>query len=330
MVTLEDVAKKAQVSASTVSRVLSGKVAVAPDTAKRVRQAVQELEYQPNLLAQGLKGTSLRTIGILLPNVRSLAFPAALRGIEDVAHQAGYTVVFCDTDEDPEKERLYIRNLKQRLIDGLILTTAHPDNPNLADLVAEEFPVVALVRHLEGVSDAIIVDNRAGAYEATKYMLSRGIRRLWVLNGDPKLLLYKERCEGIRQAYQEENISWDQVQIFSTLYDTEDSYRKVQELLQTEALPEGIFALNDPKAIGALRALTEAGISVPEQVSVFGFDDLDVAPWLSPALTTVAQPFYQMGQEACQRLIERITTKEKLPIVQQILPAKLMIRESVR
>ena len=330
MVNIKEVARQAGVSPSTVSRVLTGNIPVAADTRQRVLDAVKDMNYQPNPLAQGLKGTRIKTIGLIIPNVRNLVFPAAIRGIEDTAGKYGYTVVLCNTDESLEKELTYINNLRRRLINGFILSTARMNSPHLLALKEENFPMVCLIRHLGDELDAVVLDNRDGAYQAVKYLVDRGHRRIAILNGDMEVYLYRERFAGYKQALADAGIPIDEQLILGNINGWDESSIAVREMLKAGTLPDAIFATSDPKAIGALRAVKDCGLKVPDDISVVGFDDSDIAALLDPPLTTVAQPFYEMGVKACEKLIKLIESKRRCRPKIEVLPAKLVIRGSVR
>ncbi|MDF2568402.1 MAG: transcriptional regulator, LacI family [Sporomusa sp.] len=327
---IRDVAKFAGVSPSTVSRVINGKIPVNPDTKEKVIAAIKELNYQPNAMAQVLKGGRINTIGLFLPNVRNLVFPAVIQGIEDTAKKHGYIVVVCNTDEDVEKEKLYIENLRRRLVDGFIFCTARAGTNHLLDLQSEGFPHIFLIRNPEQLADAVVLDNYAGGYAATEYLLARGHRRIAIINGPRDVLLFNERFAGYKDALAKVGIPIDNDLIIHDISGWEDSYQAMQKLLALNERPDAVFAASDPKAIGAIQAIVDAGLAVPDDISVMGFDDSDPAHMAIPRLTTVAQPFYEMGVKACERLIRTIEGKGKSKPKVDIFPAELVIRKSVK
>lgn len=323
------VAKEAGVSASTVSRVLSGTVPVTDETRIRVKAAIAKLNYQPNAFAQGLKGGRIQTIGLVIPNVRNLVFPAAIRGIEDTAKQHGYNVVLCNTDEDIEKERFYIESLRRRLIDGFIFSTARPGHEYLLSLPAEGMPVVFMIRQLGESVDTVVLDNEDGACQATKFLIGRGFHRIAFVNGSLDLPLFQHRYEGYLRAMSEAEITIDESLVIHGANGWDEGYRAMRFLLEQGKKPDAVFATSDPKAIGVIHALREAGLRVPEDISVMGFDNLDFAAMIDPPLTTVAQPFYEMGARACARLIELIEQDTESKARVDVFPAELVIRKSV-
>lgn len=329
MANIKDVAKAANVSPSTVSRVFTGKIPVNDDTRKRVLTAAESMNYQPNAFAQGLKGGRIQTIGLVIPNVCNLVFPAAIRGIEDTAKQNGYTVVLCNTDEDAEKERFYIDSLRRRLIDGFIFSTARPGHEYLLELPSEGVPVVFMIRQLGKSVNTVTLDNEGGAFEATRYLISRGLKRIAIINGSIDLPLYRHRYDGYRHALREAGLEEPKGMTVHGISGWDDAYEAMKAMLDNSDRPDAVFATNDPKAMGVIRAIRDAGLRVPEDISVMGFDNLDFSSQLDPPLTTVAQPFYEMGVRACRRLIQLIEKTGGNRAKIDVLPAHLIIRKSV-
>ncbi|BCV22311.1 LacI family DNA-binding transcriptional regulator [Moorella sp. Hama-1] len=329
MVNIKEVAERAGVSPSTVSRALSGRVIVSPETREKVLQAVRELNYQPNALAKGLKEGRTKTIGLIIPNVRNLVFPAAIKGITDVAKKHGYTVILCNTDEDIETEKAYVDNLRKRLVDGLIFSTATAASTHILELKEQGFPVVLMIRHMEDQVDAVIVDNYRGGYEATKFLIQRGYRRIALINGTMELDLYRQRFAGYQAALSETGLTYNEDLVVHGTKDWEDGYRAILTILERGQQPDAVFAASDPKALGAIKALKEKGLRVPQDIAVMGYDNLDMSELMDPPLTTMAQPFYEVGQRAVERLIRLINSKRKSRPTVERLPSQLLVRASV-
>lgn len=328
-VDIKIVAEKAGVSPSTVSRTLSGKVIVSPETKKRVLQAVKELNYQPNVLAQSLKEGRSKTIGLFFPNLHNLVFPAAIRGITEVAKRHGYILVLFNTDEDLATEVFYIENLRRRLVDGFIFSTATPASAHILELKKQGYPVVLMVRSLSNEIDTIVVDNYLGGYRATQFLLERGYRQIAIINGTLELELYRERFRGYREALAGAGLPFDEKLAVHNTGGWEDGYRAILEILDRGQVPEAVFATSDPKALGVIKALKERGLKVPEDVAVIGYDNLDVSELMDPALTTMAQPFYEVGTKAAERLMKLIEGKGRNKPVFEKLEPKLLIRQTV-
>ncbi|MGE5599736.1 MAG: LacI family DNA-binding transcriptional regulator [Bacteroidota bacterium] len=328
-VSIQEVARRAGVSASTVSRALSGKAAVRPETKRRVLQAVRELDYRPNVLAKSLKEGKSRTIGLIIPNIHHLVFPAAVRGVSDVARKHGYTVVLCNTDEDLGTERAHVENLTGRLVDGLIFSTATQESTHLLSLKERGYPIVLMIRYFSDELDTVMVDNFRGAYEATRFLLARGYREIALINGKLELDLYRQRLAGYRAALAEGGLPAEDDLVVNATVGWEDGYRAVQTIYERGRRPDAFFGTSDPKALGVLKALKDRGVRVPEDVAVMGYDNLEMAELSDPPLTTMAQPFYEVGRRAAERLIKLIERKRRSKPAVERLETRLLVRRSV-
>lgn len=329
LVTIKDVASRAGVSISTVSRSLSGNIPVSEKTRTKVDLAVKELGYWPNAFAQALKNGKSRAIGLIIPNFRSLVFPELIKGISDIVNKHGYTLVLCNTEEDLDLEKQYVDNLRRRLIDGLIISTATGKSTHLLDLKEESFPLVLVIRHLEDKVDAVIADNFLGAYDGTRLLISRGYRRICFINGSMELDLYRRRFAGYRKAMQESGVYLDDALLVHGTDSWEDGYHAMCSILDGGDLPEAVFAASDPKAYGVIKAIRERGFNIPGEIAVLGFDNMEMSALTEPPLTTMAQSFYDMGAKAAQRLIRLINARGKLKTVVDLVPVQVVMRSSV-
>lgn len=334
MSTIKDVAIHAKVSTSTVSRVLSGKGYANEETRKRVMQAVNELDYSPNVLAKSLKMGRSDTIAVIVPSIQNLIFPDIVRGIEDTARKSGFTVVLCNSDEDMQVERMYIEKLRNRWIDGLIVSSMTEHSDHIYRLHQEGVPVVLTGRAYDQLIDAVVVDNFQAAYEATSYLIKTGNRRIAIALGREELSIYKERLQGYKKALYEYQIPVEEHLILRESNGTNSFYYIVKNLLSQETVPDAIFATNDAKAIVCMRAIRDAGYQIPQDVSVMGFDNVNISAMLEPPLSTISQPLYEMGVLAAKKLIAQIDYKEKhdclKPSVIDVLGTDLIIRKSTR
>lgn len=329
MVTIKDVARKAGVSTSTVSRTLSGRIPVDPHTREKVLAAVRELNYQPNELAKGLKEGKTKSMGLIMPNICNPVFPLVSRGVEDTARKHGYTLIICNTDEDPIREMESIQKLRKQWVDGIILAASGRENSHIRELKDSGLPVVLLIRRMEDEVDAVLIDNNASACQAVSYLLETGHRRIAIVNGDRRLPLYRERYRGYIQALKEAGIAPDPGLVLEVT-DEDSCYNAVYTFLRSSSDVDAIFAANDLRALEAMRAAKDAGYRIPEDISIMGFDNLQFSPFLDPPLTTVDQPLYQMGQTAADRLLALIEgTASPEPEV-RIMKTQLVIRESVK
>ncbi len=328
-VTIWDVAKKAGVSVATVSRVINHSThKVNEATRRRVLAAIQELGYQPNDVARGLKKRTSRTIALIVPDISNPFYPAIARGIEDIANQHGYAVVLCNTYENLTKEREYLDLLRRRWVDGLIFATVGRNTRHLRWLRGHSIPVVLIARDVEGLEiGSVLVDNFQGAYEAIRRLIRLGHRRIGFIGGPPNLHVVQERRRGYLQALCEAEIEPDPSLSVEGNFRAEGGFEAMQQLLQIPLPPSAVFAANDLMAIGAMDAIKRSGLRIPEDVAVVGFDDITFASLVELTLTTVAQPKYKMGTMAMSRLLEIMRGKRNGPR-KIVLEPQLVVRDS--
>ena len=327
--TIRDVAARAGVSVATVSRVVNRSPhRVRPATQRRVLAAVRAMGYHANIIAQGLKKRSTRSVALIVPDISNPFFPAIARGIEDVARSRGYAVLLCNTYEDLDRERAYLALLAKRMVDGVIFATVGSNTAHLRALRREHRPVVLVARDVEGVRiDTVLVDNFRGEFEATTHLINLGHRRIAHITGPHSLHVAAERRRGYLQALAAARVPKADAVIVGGDFAADGGRRAVQRLLERGVRFTAVAAANDLMAIGAMEALRTAGRRVPEDVAVVGFDDITFASLVSPALTTVAQPKYRMGQLAMERLLQLMDGTDRSPR-QTILAPQLVIRDS--
>lgn len=328
IVTIREVAERAGVSTSTVSHVVNETRYVSPAIHVRVRQAMAELGYQPNALARSLRVKRSQTLGMLVPDIANPFFAEIVRAIEEVAFQAGYSLFLCSSEGDLAKERLFANVLVEKQVDGIVFVAAGASVDVVERLVARAVPMVLIDRELPGVQvDVVLADNLAGGKNATAHLAELGHRRIACITGPSELTLSAQRVIGYRATLQEYAIAPDETLVRRGSFDFASGLCLTQTLLDLPNRPTAIFACNDVMAIGAMHAVLTAGLRVPEEISVIGFDDVPVAPYTNPPLTTIAQPIAGFGQTAIQMLLARIADKD-LPAQRQTLPMHLIIRAS--
>jgi LacI family transcriptional regulator len=305
--TIRDVARAAGVGQATVSRVLNNSGYVKPETRERVLQAAKELGFVPNQVARSLVRKSTATIGLVIPDITNPFFPAVTRGVEDAASESGYTVFLCNTDNDPAMEAQDVQKLRERMVDGLIFVGATNRHNLVETLIADGVPVVVTDRQLLDLDvDSALVDNTAGARSACRHLVELGHTRIAHVAGHNLTRTGQDRLAGYRLALEEASIPFDDALVAWGDFTLDSGYRAAQVLLGRSPRPTAVFAANDLMALGVLRAALAAGLSVPEDLSVVGFDDIQLAELVQPALTTVRQPAYEMGRIAMCMLRERI------------------------
>jgi len=327
--TIRDVARRAGVSVATVSRVVNHSAhKVSEETRRRVLEAIEELGYQPNDVARGLKKRTSHTIGLIVPDISNPFYPAIARGIEDVANAHGYAVVLCNTYEDLAKEREYLSLLRRRWADGLIFATVGVNTKHLRWLRGHRVPVVLVARDVEGVEiDAVLVDNFRGAYLAVRHLIGLGHQRIGFIGGPRSLHVSRERHRGYLHAIADAGIDPDPELHVEGNFRAEGGEEAMRQLLHLQPPLSAVFAANDLMAIGAMNAIKRAGFRIPEDIAVVGFDDITFASLVEPPLTTVAQPKYRMGTIAMTLLLERMEGKEDGPR-KIVLDPELVVRDS--
>lgn len=328
-VTMRQIAARARVSVGTVSHVINNSAGVREEVRKRVLDAIERLGYQPSLLARGLRRNQTTILGMIIPDISNPFFPLVVRGVEDIAYQNSYHLMLCNTDNDAQKEQVYFDELRAYRMAGLIvIPSADSRLVPMAAASGGEIPVICLDRCPEGwKGDTVTVDNAEGAYQAARYLLELGHRRIATIAGQLHVTSGVERLKGFKRALREAGVSIAPEYIQEGRFDRLSGYEKGLMLLQFSPRPTAIVAANDLVALGVLAALREMGLRCPEDVSLVGFDDQEIASFTNPALTTVAQPAYQMGARAAALLFERLRG-EDVPTQQVVMKATLRVRDS--
>ncbi|MBB5323509.1 LacI family repressor for deo operon, udp, cdd, tsx, nupC, and nupG [Anoxybacillus tepidamans] len=312
MVTISDVAKLANVSTATVSRVLSNSGNVKKETTEKVLEAIQKLNYQPNILARQLRKLETKTILVVVPDITNTFFSKILRGIEHVAIENDYEVLLGDTGNNVERERVYLDILRQKKADGMILLTARLES-HLLEEIASEFPVVLACEYLEGSTiPTVSIDNVSSARKATEYLINLGHRRIGFISGPLNVILSRDRLKGFRQAMAQHNIPIESFLVQEGDFSFESGYNMMMKFLALDQPPTAVFAANDEMAIGAIKAIKSKGLRVPDDISVVGFDDIQFASIYEPALTTISQPMFEIGKKAMELLIKLINKDQLL------------------
>ena len=327
---MKDVAERARVSVSTVSHVLNGTRKVAEGTRVGVLAAVEELGYRPNLLAKGLKTRRTYTLGLLIPDIQNPFFTSVVRGVEDVALSRGYHLFLCNTDEDAGREDEYVVELAKKGVDGLMVAPSASRAERAGRLRSEGVPFVFVDRRVEGVeADVVGVDNRAGMRLVAEHLVGMGHRRVGMVSGPLDKASGRERYEGLKGALEELGSGLEDRLVRFGDFKTAGGREGARGLMDLGTPPTAIVAANNQMTLGALLEIEGRGLRVPEDVSVVGFDDPEWAPLVSPPLTAVAQPTYEMGVRAAGLLLDRIEGVPEAPARSVLLEPWLVVRGSV-
>ncbi|RBW69691.1 LacI family DNA-binding transcriptional regulator [Bacillus taeanensis] len=327
MTGIKEVAQKANVSIATVSRVLSKPETVANETIKKVLEVIEDLKYQPNAAARQLRMSETTTILVVVPDITNTFFSKVLRGIEAVAIKSGYQVLLGDAGNSIERENGYINILRQKKAAGMILLTAGVE-ASVVEEIAAQYPVVLACEYLEGVDvPTVSIDNISSARKATEHLIKLGHERIGFISGPMNSVLGRDRLTGFYQAMARYNLRVEPDLVQEGSFSYESGYNMMLKFLAYNTVPTAVFAANDEMAFGAINAIEQKGLTVPDDLSVIGFDDIQFASIFKPALTTISQPAFEIGTRAMKLLIG-LMKKEEIRKTQYILENKLVLRDS--
>lgn len=332
MPTIKDVAERAGVSPSTVSRVIADSPKISDATKRRVRQAMRELRYHPNAIARSLVRQSSRSIGLLLSRSPEAAlhnpfFPEVIRGISSIAQSARYNLLLSTSSTSEEERSECLGLLRERRVDGVILLASRWNDPLVEMLSSDGHPFVVVGR-VPGPSDLCWVnnDNVKAAMEATAHLIALGHERIAFLGGPADLIVSHDRLEGYKMALSEARIPFDERLVRETHFSVEEGAAAALDILRLAPDVTGFVCIDDLLALGVLRAAADSGRRVPEELSVVGFNDNPLCAYIKPSLSSVRIPIFDMGAEAARLLIDWLAGSR--PREGTLLPAKLMVRDS--
>jgi LacI family transcriptional regulator/LacI family repressor for deo operon, udp, cdd, tsx, nupC, and nupG len=326
---LVEVARRARVSISTVSRTINQTGKISADTQEHVRRVMREMGYKPNRVARRLRaGGKCNLLGLIIPNIQNPFFADLARGVEDVAYRNNFAVLLCNYDEDAAKERFYLDVMEAESVDGIILPPIHERDPAVLRVAQRGVPIVCVDRALaDAAIDKVEIDNHRGALDAAAHLLGRGHRRIGFISGPADSSTGRERLAGFRAALAQAGVAGSEELIRYGDYKQESGRRLATELLALPTPPSALFVSNNLMTIGALEAICARQLRIPEQIGIVGFDDLPLAAVFNPPLTVVHQPAYEVGRSAAELLFKRIEDPKRPPSHLKLLP-KLIVRSS--
>lgn len=326
--TIKDVAKKAKVSTATVSRVINNKTeGITEEMRQHVQKVIDEMGYTPSHLARGMVTKKTYTIGLVIQDINNPFFPKMVSGVENVAYENGYMVLLCNTDEDLKREKDYISILREKRVDGIIITVSNgKDREYISNLTAGDIPFVFLDEIAEDVN-CVCVDNTLGAYQATKHLIELGHEHIACLSGPDTSITNLDRVKGYKKALMEAGLPINEELILKGSYKADSGYSSTEKIINDFHHVTAIFCANDFNALGAYEAAVAHGKKIPEDISIVGFDDILDIPANNFAFSSVSQPTYEMGQTAAKMLIDIINKKELEQSIITFEP-KLIIRDS--
>jgi LacI family transcriptional regulator len=328
MVTIKDVAREAGVSIATVSRVLNDTGPVEEETRRRVRQVARQMKYVPSAIGRSLSMKKTDAIGLLLPDLFGEFFSEVLRGSDQTAQQANYHLVVSSSHNNKEAIEAALRMMRGR-VDGLVIMSPHIDAETLNENLPQTLPVVLLNCYVESDGfDSLNIDNFGGAYAMVKHLIGHGHRQVAIIKGTEKNFDAAERLRGYRKAMQESGLTPDPCLEFTGDFSEAGGYEAAKQILRSSERPTAIFACNDSMAIGALSALREQDVRVPEEMALAGFDDVPIASYLTPSLTSVQVGIHNLGVRAIDTVIHAVRNKNVHRKQQILLQTTLSLRES--
>ncbi|KMJ55839.1 LacI family transcriptional regulator [Bacillus sp. LL01] len=330
---IKDVAKRASVSTATVSHVINETRYVSEETKKKVHQAMKELNYQPNQMAQGLRSRKSKTVGLIVPmlytDTSNFFFMSIANGIETILQDRGYHLILSNSHEELKREMEHIKVFNSKLIDGLIIAPTAEDFSQYEDVLSSDYPVVFIDRKPRGFcKDGVFVDSEKGTYEAINTLIEKGHKRIAFLTGSLGITTSDDRLMGYKRAFKDHNLKINLNLIAEGEASFQAGYKLAKELVEEEKVT-ALFVANNVMTMGALGYLNEQKIKVPEEVAIIGFDDYDWMKITTPPLAVVKQPSFEIGEQAVNLLLKRIEEQNQGEPEQILLSTEFVIRESI-
>ncbi len=324
---IREIAKRANVSVATVSRVLNHPESVALTTRKRIENIIKEEEYTPNWFARGLNFNKTGTIGLMIPHVLNAVHMETAKGVEDVAYQKGYTTFMCNMEDDVAKERHYLQHLIMRKVDGIILISSTLEEKDFDVIRNHKIPFVLIGREKKETEISTVnIDCEKGARQAIGHFLQIGYTKIAILIGDSRGIDREQKTKGYRESLEEAGIPLRDEDMRVVRDSVEGGYLGAKQIIQSGRIPQGIFATSDSVALGAIDAVHDLGLSIPQDIGVIGFDNIKYGSLVTPKLTTVEVPHHKMGVYGARLLFDHI--EEENGYRQIILQTKMKIRKS--
>ncbi len=328
--TIKDIAKRLNISISTVSRAIRNAADVNPDTKQAVLSLVEELHYQPNRLALSLRQKQTHTIGVIVPNL-DYVLSMMVRGIDEVALEAGYTVMVCQSNESFGREIVNTRRLLESLVDGFIISVSSETKSfdHFKKIQERGIPMVVFDRITpQLIAPSVRLDNEEGGFIATEHLLEQGYKRIAILAGPKDLGISNNRMQGYLKALKKHNIKKEEALIIHCDFNQDYAFFATKELLALKKRPDAIFTISDRMAIGASLAIKEKGLRMPEDIGLVGFNNEPVVSLVTPQITSVDMSSFELGKAAAKLFVETMHHHEDMNKVEQVLRPKLFIRES--
>ncbi|SIS52261.1 catabolite control protein A [Salimicrobium flavidum] len=326
-VTIYDVAREANVSMATVSRVVNGNPNVKPATRKKVHEAIERLGYRPNAVARGLASKKTTTVGVIIPDISSIFFAELARGIEDIATMYNYNIILSNSDQNKDKEIHLINTMLGKQVDGLVFMGGDITEDHRQEFRNASVPVTLAATLDESMeTPSVNIDFEDAAYEATNLLLSHS-KRVAYVSGPDNTIVNTRKLNGYKKAMKEHGLGIDDELLATGDYSYDSGLEAAEQLLDLDERPSGVFVSSDEMALGVIHGFQDQGVRVPEDIEVFGFDNTRLATMIRPTLSTVVQPMYDIGAVS-MRLLTKLMNKEEVEETNVILPHRIVERNS--
>lgn len=326
-ITIEDVARQAGVSTSTVSRVLNNSAPVSRVTKKKILKVIEELHFTPNAMARGLVKKSSKTLGLMIPEITNPFFLELIKGVEDVASRHGFSMFLCSTNRVPEKEEYYINEMLERRTNGLMLISTHINNKKMINRVKKLVEIVSVQSDIEDV-DRVDTTDEQGVASVMEHLIELGHRKIAFVGYRFDVTSTRNRLLGYQRTLERHSLPLRKEYFNETDSVENPGYALTKQLLELKDRPTAIHCMTDYLAMGAYMAINESKLRIPADISVTGFDNIVISQLMAPTLTTVAQPIYQMGETAAELLIKNIAEGSKSVKQSIVIPTQLVVRGS--
>jgi LacI family transcriptional regulator len=332
--TIHDIAKKLNISASTVSRALKDNPVISEATRITVKRMADEMGYRPNILAANLRTKRTNTIGVIVPLINRHFFSSVISGVEDIAYSQGFAVTISQSNDNLEKECKIAQTLFANRVDGVILSIGMETNSfdHLKLFSERKIPIVFFDRVVDEIkAHKIVVDDYGGGYRATQHLINQGVTRIAHIGGPLHLKIYENRQKGYCDALKEAGLNINESLIINNSLSREEGTTAIKKLMQNMERPDAVFCANDTTALSVIIFLKENGLNVPDDVAIVGFSNEPFSEMVTPSISTVKQPGFLMGQKAAQLIIQQILFDHENPVFKTIvMPTELIIRDSSR
>jgi LacI family transcriptional regulator len=329
-VTIYDVAREANVSMATVSRVVNGNPNVKPTTRKKVLEAIEKLGYRPNAVARGLASKKTTTVGVIIPDISSIFFAELARGIEDIATMYKYNIILSNSDQNKEKELHLLNTMLGKQVDGIVFMGGNITKEHVEEFQKSPVPIVlAASIENDNIIPSVNIDYEQAAYDAVSFLIEKGHKKIAYVTGPLEDPINEKKLLGYRRAFEEAGISYDEELVILGDYTYDSGIEAYEKIADLPEKPTAIFVGTDEMAVGVIHGAQDQGVNIPQDLEIVGFDNTRIATMVRPQLTTVVQPMYDIGAVA-MRLLTKYMNKEKVDDHIVVLPHRIEYRQSTK